>query len=211
MEKSGLMPVECVMASCDNVIWRAYRAPAVVLSKKIAVSARWKSDILVEASVRPLFRRAASRRSSRPAHRDLTLRCTRCLLQRQARASRSVAPSQTGAGALDRAVPEVPEHPSFQEYCRVCMTKIRAVEQKMRDSVETKDLEQLELAIEIGNSINVVRAVCEIAFHQDADHSRMRLRALAGQSVDHAGRRGPAPFNRRAGADRCDASCADGA
>ena len=31
MEKSGLMPVECVMAGCDSVIWRAYRAPAVVL------------------------------------------------------------------------------------------------------------------------------------------------------------------------------------
>jgi hypothetical protein len=54
----------------------------------------------------------------------------------------------------------VPEHPSFQEYCRVCMTKIRGVEQQMRDSVETKDLEQLELAIEIGNTINVVRARC---------------------------------------------------
>jgi hypothetical protein len=61
------MPVECVMASCDNVIWRAYRAPAVVLSKKIAVSTRWKSDILVAASVRPaaLSRRAAPLRSAR--------------------------------------------------------------------------------------------------------------------------------------------------
>lgn len=37
------------------------------------------------------------------------------------------------------------------------MTKIRAVEQQMRDSVEAKDVEQLDAAIEIGHAINVVR------------------------------------------------------
>ena len=70
MEKSGLMPVECVMASCDNVIWRAYRAPAVVLTKKINISNHWRSDILVAASVRAPLSSARSVTTLLAADRD---------------------------------------------------------------------------------------------------------------------------------------------
>lgn len=153
MEKSGLMPVECVMASCNNVIWRAYRAPAVVLNKKINVSSHWKSDILVAASVCPCAAQHCHPQRTVPRDTETSV----FVVQRQARATRSVTQGAPGVGAPDRAMPEVPKHPSFQEYCRVCMTKIRAVEQQMRESVEAKDLEQLDLAIEIGNAINVVR------------------------------------------------------
>jgi hypothetical protein len=158
MEKSGLMPVECVMASCENVIWRAYRAPAVVLSKKINVSNYWKSDILA-ASVRPAaVSTAGVALLTHTVSRRLPAGCTASCRNAQSRATtRSVTQSVSGA-ATDRPPPEVPEHPSFQEYCRVCMTKIRGVEEQMRESVAAKDLEQLEHAIEIGTLINVVSA-----------------------------------------------------
>ena len=88
MEKSGLMPVECVMAGCDSVIWRAYRAPAVVLRKRVNHAKYWASDMRV------------SQRRLREEERRGT----------------------------ENQPPEVPEHPTFQEYCRVCMTRIRGVE-----------------------------------------------------------------------------------
>ena len=143
MEKSGLMPVECVMASCGNVIWRAYRAPAVVHQKRINVSSRYRSDILAASG--------------------------------QARASRAAAP-----GSLEKDTsPVVPEHPSFQEYCRVCMTKIRGVEEQMRESVIAKDLDLLEKSIEVGELINVDKASIT-----EAQEDRRRL--IAEQELLHA-------------------------
>ena len=147
MEKSGLMPVECVMAGCDSVIWRAYRAPTVVLRKRVNHAKYWASDMRV------------SQRRLREEERRGT----------------------------ENQPPEVPEHPTFQEYCRVCMTRIRGVEQDMLDAVDAKDLGALNGAIALGKEIHV-----DTLSIDDAEINAARLLAeeelLAAQNAVNAAR-----------------------
>ena len=64
----------------------------------------------------------------------------------------------------------IPETPTFQEYCKACMTEIRDCQAKLFSAMDRKDLDGLRRAIAKGHKLGVAKDEL-----QDADYHEVRF------------------------------------